>query len=123
MIKMLMSYLQTNTSEAIAICASATSLVTALLATAKMHKEHAKSSIESLKQHNAQQDRHENKASDKDILIELIKRKVPEDFFEKLLPQLRKMSIEECEKMLSLIAEAPIFRKRKHEKKEDRKAS
>lgn len=123
MIKMLMSFLQSNTTEAIAICASATSMVTAFIATLMMHKERGKKADNCLTQYNTQQDSNVDKATDKDILIELIRRKVPEDTFQELLPQLRKMSKEECEKMLSLIATAPDFRKKNHEKKEDRKAS
>lgn len=123
MIKMLMSFLQSNTSEAIAIGASVTSLVASFIATLMAHKERGKSAVDGLTQYNAQLGRNMNKVSDKDILIELIKRKVPEDTFQELLPQLWKMSIEECEKMLSLIATAPDFRKKKQEKKENRKAS
>lgn len=120
---MLMSFLQSNTSEAIAIGASATSLVASFIAILMAHKERGHISVDGLTQHNAQIDRNVNKASEKDILIELIKRKVSEDTFQELLPQLRKMSIEECEKMLSLIATAPDFRKKEQEKKNDRKAS
>lgn len=123
MIKMLMSFLQSNASEVIAIGASATSLVASFIATLMAYKERGRISVDGLTQYNAQLDRNVNKASEKDSLIELIKRKVSEDTFQELLPQLRKMSIEECEKMLSLIATAPVLRNKKQENKDDRQAS